>query len=50
MANFAISFGSFAIGVTCLVIGATLMYAPAGWIVLGLALVGVSLLPKVRRP
>lgn len=50
MANFAISFGSFALGVACLVIGAGLVYRPAGVIVLGIALVGFSLLPKVTRP
>jgi hypothetical protein len=48
--TFAISFGSFALGVLCLVVGATQMYPPAGWIVLGLALVLVALVPRMRHP
>jgi hypothetical protein len=50
MSTFAISFGSFALGVLCLVVGATKMYPPAGWIVLGLALVVVAVRPGMRRP
>lgn len=50
MVPFVISFGSFALGVLCLIVGAMQIYPPAGWIVLGLALVLVALVPRVRRP
>ena len=50
MVNFTISFGSFVIGVGCLVVGAAQVYRPAAWIVMGMALIAVAFWPRVRQP
>ena len=46
MDSFAISFGSFVLGVLCLVIGVSLFSLPAGLITFGLILLGFSQWPK----